>query len=303
MKTAKFLTAVFSAAAITALSVSCNKDNTTPGGGDPGTGETQTLTLSQSSIDVKAGESATVEITSGNGGYTVKTADAETATASVEGTTIIVNGIKAGSTMITVMDAAKQAKPLQVKVTKSGSSAIHTDVLYDIEIFDSETGATYGNGWSATAVLPTSVTNTYIASLLDIMNGTENASPYKNQDAVKEFMNQPNIDEGVILLEGYIDNKGTLDYGYSCPAVQITNNDDPSHPGCKVVTVIASCLAGYLGWEDGKYISRPGTAWYDPSDGSITLKDCYGELYWKGSGDEGDMTYKFTYNRKYTPAK
>ncbi|MDY4562343.1 MAG: hypothetical protein SPD85_01850 [Candidatus Cryptobacteroides sp.] len=301
MKTAKFLTAVFSAAAITALSVSCNKDNTTPGGGDPGTGETQTLTLSQSSIDVKAGESATVEITSGNGGYTVKTADAETATASVEGTTITVNGIKAGSTMITVMDAAKQAKPLQVKVTKSGTNAIPTDVLYDIEVFSSETGASYAPEWvDWQPTLTKNVKGTYIASILDIKNGATNASSYKSGAAVTEFMANPTIDEGVILLGGYIADGTSPDYDYSCPAVMITNNDDASHPGCKVVTVIASCLGGYLRWEDGKYVSRPGTAWYDPSDGSITLKDCSGELYW---GGEPPLTWKFNYNRKYTPVK
>lgn len=113
-------------------------------------------------------------------------------------------------------------------------------------------------------------------------------------------MANPTIDEGVILLGGYIADGTSPDYGYSCPAVMITNNDDASHPGCKVVTVIASCLSGYLGWEDGKYVSRPGTAWYDPSDGSITLKDCYGELYWGGAKQ---LTWKFNYNRKYTPVK
>ncbi|MGN0190359.1 MAG: hypothetical protein ACI39U_01755 [Candidatus Cryptobacteroides sp.] len=299
MKKAKFLSVAFSVAAIATLFVSCNKEGT-GSGSESGTGETQTLTLSQSSVDVKVGESSTVEITSGNGGYTVKSADAETATASVEGSTITVNGIKAGSTMITVMDAAKQAKPLQVKVTKSGSNAIPTDVLYDIEVFSSETGASYAPGWTDwEPTLTSRVTGTFIASLLDINNGTMNASQYKNDDAVNEFMADPTIDEGVILLGGYIADGSSPDYGYSSPAVQITNNDDPSHPGCKVVTVIASCLGGYLGWEDGKYVSRPGTAWYDPSDGSITLKDCYGELYWGGAKQ---LTWKFNYNRKYTPA-
>ena len=104
----------------------------------------------------------------------------------------------------------------------------------------------------------------------------------------------------MIFLGGYIADGDGADCGYSSPAVQITNNDDPAHPGCKVVNVIASCISGYLGWEDGKYFSRPGTAWYDPSDGSITLKDCYGELYWGGGKD---LTWKFNYNRKYTPEK
>mgnify|MGYP004546825759 CR=1 FL=1 len=291
MKTSKLiLTAGLSMAAMLSLS-SCQKEDnnsTTP------SGETKVLTLASSSVEVKAGETATVEITSGNGDYDVVPADKGIATATVSGTTITVTGVKSGSTIITVSDGAKQAKPLQVKVTKSGSNPIPTDVLYTLEIFSNETGEL--PYWKP-SVGPKTISNTYIASVLDVKNNTMNAAQYAVQDAVKEFINDPTIGDDVIILGGYTGEGNTADYGYSSPAVLITNNDDAAHPGCKVVTVIATCLSGYLGWEDGKYISRPGTAWYDPSDGSITLENCYGELCWK------DGQWKFTYNRKYTPVK
>lgn len=297
MKIGKLIFAGLSMAAILSMA-SCKKEennSTNP------SGETKALTLASASVEVKAGETATVEITSGNGNYAVVPADKEIATAAVSGTTITVTGVKAGSTIITVSDGAKQAKPLQVKVTKSGSNAIPTDVTYSIEVFSTEKGASYAPDWVYwEPTLTSKVTGTFIASVLDVNNNTLNAANYGKQDAVKEFMADATITEDVIFLGGYIADGDGADCGYSSPAVQVTNNDDPAHPGCKVVNVIASCLSGYLGWEDGKYISRPGTAWYDPSDGSITLKDCYGELYWGGGKN---LTWKFTYNRKYTPEK
>ncbi len=300
MKTSKLIMAAgLSLAAVLSLS-SCQKEDNNGSTGTP-SGETKSLTLSSSSVEVKAGETETVEITSGNGNYAVVPADKDIATATVSGTTITIAGVKAGSTIITVSDGAKQARPLQVKVTKSGANAIPTDVTYSIEVFSSETGASYApSGVDWQPELTTKVTGTFIASVLDVNNNTLNAATYAKQDAVKEFIADATITEDVIFLGGYIADGDGADCGYSSPAVQITNNDDPAHPGCKVVNVIASCISGYLGWEDGKYISRPGTAWYDPSDGSITLKDCYGELYWGGGKN---LTWKFNYNRKYTPEK
>ncbi len=291
---------VASAASLTLFS-SCQKDdNGTSGSSDGGKkGETVALTLASSSVDVKQGETATVEITSGNGGYTAVSADAATATASIEGNTITVSGVAAGSTIITIRDAAKQAKPLQVKVTKSGKNSIPTDITYDIEVFSNEKGYSYNSGgwnqWEPT--LTSKVTGTCIASVLDIRNGADNAKGY-NGDAINEYINTFSPDEDVIFLGGYIADGTAPDTGYSAVAIQVTTNDDSAHAGCKIVTVLASAISGQLGWEDGKYYSRPGTAWYDPSDGSITLKDCEGGLYWGNS-----LTWKFNLNRKYTPSK
>ena len=301
MKTIRFILAAgLSMAAMLSLS-SCQKEENNSN--EP-SGETKPLTLASSSVEVKAGETATVEITSGNGGYNVVSASEETATATVSGTTITVSGVKAGSTIITVSDAAKQAKPLQVKVTKSGKNTIPTDVCYTIEVFDTEQGYSYNSGgwnqWEPT--LTKKVENTYIASILDINNKTANAEVFysngKIGDAVQEYISTLNPDEDVILLGGYIADGDKPDYGYSSPAIQVTANDDAEHPGCKVVTVLSTCISGTLGWEDGKYYSRPGTGWYDPTDGSITLKDCEGGLYWGSS-----LTWKIKLNRKYTPVK
>ncbi len=287
------------AAASLTLFSSCQKDNSNGGTDEGGKGEVKELTLTKSSVEVKAGETETVEITSGNGGYSLAVADEGLLNATVNDNIISIEGIKAGATMVTVRDAAGKAKPLQVKVTKSGKNAIPTDVTYDIEVFSSEEGYSYNSGgwhqWDPT--LTSKVTGTNIASVLDINNNADNAKGYNN-DAVKEYISTFNPDEDVIFLGGYIADGKTADSGYSSVAVQVTNNDDSAHAGCKVVTVLASAISGALGWEDGKYYSRPGTAWYDPSDGSITLKDCEGGLYWGNS-----LTWKFKLNRKYTPSK
>ena len=74
--------------------------------------------------------------------------------------------------------------------------------------------------------------------------------------------------------------------------------DDPAHPGCKKMTVLTTNIAASLDW--GGYTSTPGTAWYDPTDGSFTMENCKGFLNWTGNGNED---WYFTLNRKYTPEK
>lgn len=91
------------------------------------------LTLEKSSVSVEEGKTTTVNITKGNGGYTV-TSDAQAiATASVSGTTITVTGVAKGTANVTVKDKENKTATLAVTVTKEGdgggdfTSAITTD--------------------------------------------------------------------------------------------------------------------------------------------------------------------------------
>ena len=76
----------------------------------------QPLALSMSSVEIKVGESATVEITSGNGSYTVSSFAPSVATASLSGTTITIMGVAAGSAVVTVTDTTT-GNSLTISVT------------------------------------------------------------------------------------------------------------------------------------------------------------------------------------------
>ena len=76
----------------------------------------QPLALSMSSVEIKVGESATVEITSGNGSYTVGSSAPSVATASLSGTTITIIGVAAGSAVVTVKDSTT-GNSLDISVT------------------------------------------------------------------------------------------------------------------------------------------------------------------------------------------
>lgn len=62
------------------------------------------LKLEKTSVEVYAGENATVTIETGNGGYTVSSSSAMVATAEVSGTTVTITGVAKGSATITVTD-------------------------------------------------------------------------------------------------------------------------------------------------------------------------------------------------------
>lgn len=97
-------------------------------------------------------------------------------------------------------------------------------------------------------------------------------------------------DENIVLLGGYIE-KGAPDYGYTSIAVVIYDEEDSAHPGCKRGEMLSTNLAATLCWD--KYTSTPGTVYYNPSDGAVTIENCAGHLGWG---------YDFNWNRRYVPA-
>lgn len=73
---------------------------------------------------------AAVNITSGNGNYKVTVADENIATATINGTQIIVNGLKNGLTTATVMDWAKQSTVFTIKVKEDFDLELDKTELY-----------------------------------------------------------------------------------------------------------------------------------------------------------------------------
>lgn len=279
-----------SAMLLSVAMIGCNSTNNPDDGGKVDPNGNKDLVLSASSVNVGQGEDATVEITSGNGGYTVISADETVATATVAGTTVTIHGVKGGSTTISVKDAAKKAKPIAVKVSASGTNNINTSVMYTIDLMDTEKGQT--NWWQPT--LTKHVENTLICTKRDFTSGALNAASF-DKATLTEFFDLVE-DDNVFVCGGYIADGTKPDYGYAAPALLLTDEDDPAHAGCKKMTVITSNLAAYCSW--GNYSSTGGTAFYDPADGSFTIVDAKGFLDWQGSENE---KWSFTLNRKYTP--
>ncbi len=279
-----------SAMLLSVAMIGCNSTNNPDDGGKVDPNGNKDLVLSASSVNVGQGEDATVEITSGNGGYTVISADETVATATVAGTTVTIHGVKGGSTTISVKDAAKKAKPIAVKVSASGTNNINTSVMYTIDLLDTEKGQT--NWWQPT--LTKHVENTLICTKRDFTSGALNAASF-DKAMLTEFFDLIE-DDNVFVCGGYIADGTKPDYGYAAPALLLTDEDDPAHAGCKKMTVITSNLAAYCSW--GNYSSTGGTAFYDPADGSFTIVDAQGFLDWEGTADQ---KWKFTLNRKYTP--
>lgn len=279
-----------SAMLLSVAMIGCNSTNNPDNGGKVDPNGNKDLVLSASSVNVGQGEDATVEITSGNGGYTVISADETVATATVAGTTVTIHGVKGGSTTISVKDAAKKAKPIAVKVSASGTNNINTSVMYTIDLMDTEKGQT--NWWQPT--LTKHVENTLICTKRDFTSGALNAASF-DKATLTEFFDLVE-DDNVFVCGGYIADGTKPDYGYAAPALLLTDEDDPAHAGCKKMTVITSNLAAYCSW--GNYSSTGGTAFYDPADGSFTIVDAQGFLDWEGTADQ---KWKFTLNRKYTP--
>ena len=59
---------------------------------------------------------AEVNITNGNGNYKITVADENIATATLDGTRVIINGLKNGTTTATVMDWTKHSAVINIKV-------------------------------------------------------------------------------------------------------------------------------------------------------------------------------------------
>ena len=79
----------------------------------------KSLSLSTNSVEIYAGETATVDITSGSGTYVVGSTDNDVAKASLSGSTITIRGFSAGSVVVTVVDPAF-GSPQLISVTVKG---------------------------------------------------------------------------------------------------------------------------------------------------------------------------------------
>ena len=77
------------------------------------------LAVSMSSVGIVAGETITVEITSGNGYYTVSCSDSNVATTSLSGNTITITGVTPGTIVVTVTDTtAGSSQEINVTVSE-----------------------------------------------------------------------------------------------------------------------------------------------------------------------------------------
>ena len=283
-----------SAMLLSVAMISCNGNNPDDPNVEPNPSGNNDLVLSVSSVNVGQGEDAKVEITSGNGGYIVISADETVATATVAGTTVTIHGVKGGSTTISVKDAAKKAKPIAVKVSASGTNNINTSVMYTIEATSdewSQQGDAWGNIW-ANYKGPKTYDPSPICTKRDYVGHANNWLKYDNDD-IKELFEA--IDDDNVFVCAGLGYEGTLDFGHAAIVLLLTDEDDPAHPGMKKVTVLSTNAAAYVAWNG--YTSTPGTAWYDPSDGSFTIKNCKGHLGW----ENGAKPFEFCADRKYTP--
>lgn len=128
---------------------------------------------------------------------------------------------------------------------------------------------------------------TCIVSKADFDSGKNHAAVFTDA-TIKDYFATVE-DPNVFLLYGYVE-KNKYEYGYTSIAARILSTDDPDHAGCKVVEILSSCISADLSW-DG-YTQTPGTGWYNPADGTVTIKDCKGHLGWG---------YDFNWNRVYSP--
>lgn len=76
----------------------------------------QNIKLAQTSIEIKAGVTRNIVIGTGSGNYVVTSGNTGVATANISGTVLIVKGIKAGNTNITVSNGVDNPAVLSVKV-------------------------------------------------------------------------------------------------------------------------------------------------------------------------------------------
>lgn len=77
------------------------------------------LVLDRTQAEVINKSSVAVNILSGNGNYTISSADEHIATASVSGTQITINGVNMGNTVLTITDGRNKTKELYVQVRQN----------------------------------------------------------------------------------------------------------------------------------------------------------------------------------------
>lgn len=288
-KSSKVVFYCLSAMLLSTALISCDKEDEPL----PPDEDTKELIITPTSVSIVEGESVDCIIGSGNGGYSTTISDTKIVSASIKSTTITLSGLTAGSAIVIVKDGADKTATINVTVTSAatgigGENNINTAVKYTIEITNKEKGSSAV--WSPT--LTKKVTGTYIITKRDFVNKTGSYNVW-DYATVNEFFDYYADDDNAFLAGGYIGEGTTPDYGYSSPALIVTDQDDPNHPGCKKIQVVASNIAGFMDWAG--YTDRGGTGWYDPSDGSFTLSNTSGSLGWSGS------PWNFTYDRKYTP--
>ena len=88
------------------------------------------LTVNKTEVFIQAdGENPTaiVNVISGNGNYKINVADENIATAALDGNTIIINGLKNGSTTATVTDWSKHSAVITIKVKEDFDLTLDTE--------------------------------------------------------------------------------------------------------------------------------------------------------------------------------
>ena len=149
------------------------------------------LVLSTTSpISLKAGETCAVQIISGNGVYTFDNTNSRVATFEIEGNTITISAVRAGTTIITVKDT-KSLQTATIKVTVSGTTNdIPADVI-DLGLKSGKKWASYNVGalcpedfggyfaWGETETKESYTEDNYIANVdltkeyITVISGTE----------------------------------------------------------------------------------------------------------------------------------
>ncbi len=82
------------------------------------------LRLSTQELTLAPGSTTTVEITSGNGDYTVSVDKPSIAKASVSGTTVTIEGVANGTAKVTIKDKASQTADIKVTISSSGDCPV-----------------------------------------------------------------------------------------------------------------------------------------------------------------------------------
>jgi hypothetical protein len=95
---------------------SCNKED-----------DEVALTLEKTTIELIVGESGTVKIATGNGGYVLTNSSAATATTVLSGSTISITGVKEGDATLTVKDKTGRTVVLTITVIPSASVFMWND--------------------------------------------------------------------------------------------------------------------------------------------------------------------------------
>lgn len=286
-KIAKTLFYCIGAFALSTVAVSCDNDDPDNGGGS--VTNPVDLVVSPTTVSFSVGETKDCYINAGNGGYSTSITSKDVVSASIQGTTITLTALAEGTSIVIVKDAGDKSAAINVTVAKgvSGSNNINTSVKYNVVCNSGEKGAK-GSDW--TPALTLSAKNTSIITKRDFLKD-ENTTGWDKPTLQEYFANASSDD--IFLCCGYLDpTNGTPDYGYTSPALLLTDIDDPTHTGCKKVTVIASNISAAMGWEG--YTDNGGKAWYNPTDKSFTLEGVSGKLAWGWS---------FTYSRTYTPVE